>query len=59
MQPLPAVTTRKFVTVDVERYTEMLNGSEMTDDEKREFVVALWTILVSLSDLGYGLREAR
>ena len=57
LPPLPPVTARKFVTVDIERYAALLDGSDMTEGEKIEFVTALWTMLISLGDMGYTLRE--
>ena len=54
---LPPVTPRNFATVDMERYASMLNDSNMTDGEKIEFVTALWTMLISLSDLDHSTSE--
>lgn len=50
--PAPAKPT---ITVDVERYQAYLDDSGLTDEQKREFLQALWSIIVAFVDLGFGV----
>ena len=40
------------LTVDVDRYQTSLDGSDMTDAQKEEFLQALWSIIVVLRRVG-------
>lgn len=46
---------RPVVTVDVERYQAYLDSSDMTPDQKRAFLEALWSIITAFVDLGFGV----
>ena len=48
-------STRPRLSVDVERYQAYLDGSDMSQAEKEEFLQALWQIIVSFVDLGFGI----
>ncbi|MEM9128266.1 MAG: hypothetical protein AAGA97_00895 [Pseudomonadota bacterium] len=48
-------STPPTVKVDVERYAHMLSNTDMSEDQKRQFLEALWTIIVSFIDLGFGV----
>ncbi|WP_375451671.1 hypothetical protein [uncultured Devosia sp.] len=50
---LPAA--RPVVTLDVALYERYLTESDMTDEQKREFLEMLWTIIVGFVDLGFGV----
>lgn len=43
------------LTVDVEKYQAYLDGSDMTEAQKEEFLQALWSIIVSFVELGFGV----
>jgi len=43
------------LTVDVERYQAFLDGTDMTEAQKAEFLQALWSIIVSFVELGFGV----
>lgn len=43
------------LTVDVEKYQAFLDGSDMTEVQKQEFLQALWSIIVSFVELGFGV----
>lgn len=43
------------LTVDVEKYQAYLDGADMTEEQKEEFLHALWSIIVSFVDLGFGV----
>lgn len=49
------VTPKPTLTVDVEKYQAYLDGSDMTESQKEEFLQALWSIIVSFVELGYGV----
>ena len=45
---------RPVVSVDVEKYKAFLDGSDMTESQKEEFLQALWSIVVTFVELGFG-----
>ena len=47
------------VTVDWEMYAAMLDESDWTDDQKRELIETLWTIVLAFVDLGFGVHPAQ
>jgi hypothetical protein len=44
------------LTVDVEKYQAFLDGADMTETQKEEFLQSLWSIIVSFVDLGFGVQ---
>lgn len=46
---------RPILTVDVEKYQAYLDGADMTEAQKAEFLEAMWSIIVSFVDLGFGV----
>lgn len=46
---------RPRVSVDVEKYKAFLDGSDMTESQKEEFLQALWSIVVTFAELGFGV----
>jgi len=48
-------SAKPTMTVDVERYQAYLDGSNMSETEKEEFLQALWQIIVSFVELGFGV----
>jgi hypothetical protein len=48
-------STRPTLTVDVARYQEYLDGSDLTSEQKEEFLRAMWSIVVTFVELGYGV----
>ena len=48
-------SSKPSITVDVERYQAYLDGSNMTQAEKEEFLQALWTIIVGFVEMGFGV----
>ena len=41
--------------IDCERYDKYLDESDLSDAEKREFLEAFWSMVVSFVDLGIGV----
>lgn len=50
-----AVHPKQIMTVDVEKYQTYLDESDMTEAQKEEFLQALWSIIVSFVELGFGV----
>ncbi len=46
---------RPSLTIDYELYWHYLDNSDLTDEQKREFLDALWSIIVSFVDLGFAV----
>lgn len=44
---------RRALSFDVDRYQAYLDGSDLTDAQKRAFAETLWKIMVSFVDLGF------
>lgn len=49
--------TRPSLSIDWELYADYLDGSDLSDDEKREFIQAIWYIMVSFVDLGFDVKS--
>ena len=43
------------ITLDVDLYQQMLDDTNLTDAEKREFLETLWHIIVEFVQLGWGV----
>ena len=41
--------------IDVERYQHMLDNADLTDEQKRQVLEALWSIITTVVQLGYGV----
>ena len=48
-------SARPFITVDVRKYQDLLDESNMSDEQKEEFLQALWSIVVTFVELGFGV----
>ncbi|MCC5987231.1 MAG: hypothetical protein JJT95_06065 [Pararhodobacter sp.] len=46
---------KSTLTIDAEKYQAFLDGSDMTEAQKEEFLQALWSIIVSFVELGFGV----
>jgi hypothetical protein len=49
--------SRPTLTVDWMAYAHHLEDSAMSDDEKREFIETLWSVVVSFIDMGFDVRS--
>lgn len=45
----------KRLIIDLERYQSYLDHSGMSEVEKKEFLEALWSIIMNFVDLGFGV----
>ncbi|MBK9584602.1 MAG: hypothetical protein IPO55_01610 [Alphaproteobacteria bacterium] len=52
-------TTRPAIAFDVERYERYLEDQGLSEDQKRAMLEALWSIIVSFVDLGFGIHPAQ
>ncbi|MBU2888246.1 hypothetical protein [Celeribacter halophilus] len=50
---------RKQLKIDIERYQSYLDGSDLSNEQKVEFLNALWTVIVAFVDLGYGVHPVQ
>ena len=50
---------KSVVTVDYERYEHFLKDTDLSETQKREFLQALWQIIVGFVDLGFGVHPAQ
>ena len=48
-------TPQKIVEIDWALYETYLAEADLTEDEKRQFLEALWSIVTAFVDLGYGI----
>ena len=46
----------KALTLDVALYEKFLDNPDLTDAQRREFLEALWMIIVSFVDLGFDVQ---
>lgn len=47
------------LSFDWELYAHLLEDSDLTDDEKREFIGTLWYIVCAFVDLGFGIESTQ
>ncbi len=47
------------LSIDWEVYASYLDESDMSDDQKREFIETLWNIVVAFVDLGFGIHPVQ
>ncbi len=56
---IPDLTTaapnQPIVTVDYERYAHYLDGADLTDEQKQEYLQTIWSIIVEFVSLGFGV----
>ncbi|MEM9375589.1 MAG: hypothetical protein AAGA72_05175 [Pseudomonadota bacterium] len=51
--PTPAKKKPFSVEVDFERYAPLLDDPNLSEDQKREFLQAVWSIVTAFVDLGF------
>ncbi|MEM8985429.1 MAG: hypothetical protein AAGC95_01790 [Pseudomonadota bacterium] len=47
--------SQPIITVDYERYAQFLEDTDLSEDQKREFLQTLWNIVVEFVSLGFGV----
>lgn len=48
-------SVRPIVTVDIEKYQALIDDPALTQEQKEEFLQALWSIVVTFVELGFGV----
>lgn len=46
-------TQEKSVTFDAQRYQEILDMPELSDEQRSEIVATLWSMIMTFIDIGY------
>ncbi len=54
-----APAPRPIITLDVSLYESYLADSDLTGEQKREFLETLWSIIVGFVDLGFGIHPVQ
>ena len=55
LKPSFDASAKRMLKVDVERYQSYLNDTDMTPAQKEEFLQAMWLIMMSFVELGFGV----
>ena len=58
-QPFVFGVQPQVITVDYDLYAHFLEDADLTEDQKREFLQALWNIIVEFVSLGFGVHPAQ
>lgn len=48
-------SARPVLTVDVKKYEALLDDPDLSDAQKEEFLRALWSVVVTFVELGFGV----
>lgn len=48
-------SARRVLAVDVEKYQTWLDGSGLSAEQKEEFLRAVWSVVVTFVELGFGV----
>lgn len=51
--------TPPTLSIDWDLYGSMLEESDLTDEQKRELIGSLWSIVVGFVDLGFGIHPVQ
>lgn len=54
-QVMEGLSKRPVIAVDYDRYAHFLEHSDGTEEQKLEFLQAVWSIIVNIVDLGFGV----
>lgn len=49
----PSSGTQRSLQVDVAKYQAMLDAPDLDEEQKRQFIEALWQVIVAFVDLGF------
>lgn len=48
-----------MLTIDWRKYEKLLKESDLSDEEKQEFLRTLWNVIVAFVDLGFGVHPVQ
>ena len=54
-----AAKAMPVLTIDYEKYAQLLDEADVSEDQQREFIEAIWNIVVSFVDLGFGVHPVQ
>ncbi len=46
---------KKTLTIDVDKYQAYLDGADMTPEQKDEYLRAVWSVVMTFVELGFGV----
>ena len=52
-------SARPVITVDYEKYAHFLEDSDLTEEQKQEFLQTLWNIIVEFVSMGVGVHPVQ
>ena len=47
------------LTLDIDTYQALLDDPELSEDQKREFIETIWSIVVQFVDMGFGIEATQ
>jgi len=48
-------SAQRTITIDVARYDQYMQDTGMTQEQKEEFLRAMWTVVMTFVELGFGV----
>lgn len=54
-RPTETSADHPVITVDYERYAALLEGADLSEDQKRELLQTIWNIIVEFVSLGFSV----
>lgn len=54
VKALEKIKTKPILSVDYEAYAHLLENSDMTEEQKLQFVQALWSVIYGFASLRFG-----
>ncbi|QFT63788.1 hypothetical protein [Roseivivax sp. THAF30] len=58
-QEMQNPSTPQALTLDWDRYGAMLEASDLSEDQKRECIETVWSLVVSFVDFGFGIHPVQ
>lgn len=58
-QNAPGAPSTLALTIDYEKYLSQLEEWDVTEDQKREFISALWYLLLAFAELGFDIHPTQ
>ena len=56
---LNEITAKPSLTVDYDTYAHLLENSDMSEQQKRQFIQALWSVIYGFASLGFGVHPVQ
>lgn len=53
------VAAKPRFEIDVEKYQSYLDGSDLNDAQREDFLRALWSVILAFVDLGFGVHPVQ